>query len=75
MKEIKTVVTEEHCFNIRDQPFFSNNLLKILDSQDSDASIKIIGFSIESSSTRVTLPIEILIDELKPGVADESQSE
>jgi len=46
-----------------------------LDYQDFEARININGFSIESFSTRVSLSIENLIDELKPGVAEKNQFE
>ena len=43
--------------------------------QDFDAKINFNGFSIEASSTRVRFSLEILIDELKPGVAEKIQFE
>ena len=55
--------------------FLINNFLEFLDYQDFDARMKISGFSIESSSTRVRLSYEILIDELKPGVAEKIEFE
>ena len=52
-----------------------NNFLEFLDYQGLGATIIIISFSIESSSTGIRIPLEILIDELKPGVAEKIQFE
>ena len=70
MKEIETVVTQKHHFDNRDQSF-----QEILDYQDFDANININGFSAESSFTGVWLSFEILVDKLKPGVAENNQFE
>ena len=50
----------------------NNNFLEKLDHQDFDARIKIIGFSMESTSTGVRFTNGTLIDELKPVVAEKS---
>ena len=49
---------------------FHNNFPEDLDSQNFEAWIKINGFLIESYSAGVRFSIEILVDELKPGVAE-----
>jgi len=43
-----------------------------LDNQNFDTTISINGLSIDSYSTGVTLPIETLIDEIKPVIAKKS---
>ena len=53
---------------------FNNKFREILDYRNFDARIRINNFSIESSSTRVKDPIETLIDEIKPIVAEISKT-
>ena len=52
---------------------FGNNFLENLDYQDFVARIKFDDFSIECFCTEVKVLIEILIDELKPGVDETIQ--
>ena len=75
MEEIKPVFVEKHHSEKRDEYLFNNNFLKIFDYQGFVANIKIIGFSIENSSTGVKLSFDILIDDLKPVVAEKGQNE
>ena len=63
MKEIKTVVTDKHHFDNRDESFFSLNFRKI-----STTNILMQGaistvFPVEHSSTRIGLSIEKLLEE------------
>ena len=63
MKEIKTVVTDKHHFDNRDESFFPLNFRKI-----STTNILMQGaistvFPVEHSSTRIGLSIEKLLEE------------
>ena len=63
MKEVKTVVTDKHHFDNRDESFFSLNFRKF-----STTNILMQGaistvFRVEHSSTRIGLSIENLLEE------------
>ena len=72
MKKIKTVITEKHHFDNRDE---SNKFLEILRYQDFDARIKINSFSVKSSSTGVQLSYKTLLEEIKPVITEKYEVE
>ena len=73
MKEIKPAISEKHRFDYQDElfliPFWKFSTIKILMQGPLSMVFQL------SSSTGLKLSFEVLIDELKPVVAEKSQFE
>ena len=70
MKEIKTVVTDKHHFDIRDEIFFLPNLWKICTIKLLMQGAISIVFSIKPSSRGVRFSIDNLLKEINPVVIE-----
>ena len=75
MMKIKPVVTERHRFDNTKWKFFRKKFLEILDQQYFDARINIDGFSVESASRRVRVPLDNYLDEIRPVIVENYEIE
>ena len=63
---MKSMVTEKHHFDKREELILINNFSEILDYQDFDARINFHGFRSENSTKLTMFSLEFLLEEIQP---------